>query len=213
MAIPHIIHQIWVGGSVPTRFDMWRKGWQEQHPAWDYKLWTDEDVSKLHLANQAIYNQAEKIAPNNVGQLRSDILRLEILLGIGGVYVDVDFQNKKPLDLILDSVNCFAAWEVQNVWVNNAIMGSEPNHQFINLLLDELPNNVKSHKGARPNVLTGPQFITPLYKSKGRSMGVTIFDKRLFYPYLYNELYKEYTEFPDAIAIHHWNNRRTNSGL
>lgn len=201
--IPKIFHRIWVGGPMPDHLADYGATWEKHHPGWEHRLWTDDNMPALR--NQHLYDQAETIAPNNVGQFRADIARYELLGAHGGVYIDCDFECLRPIDELLDGVSCFAAWEETGRWVNNAIMGCTLGHTLMSTLVARLPRNVKLRRGARPNILSGPQFLTPLIAGHG----VTVFDKDLFYPYLWNELERGDEQFPDAYAVHHWNNRRT----
>lgn len=140
------------------------------------------------------------------------MLRYEILYRYGGVYVDCDFEAQKPLDsLLTSSVKLFAAWESPLQWIGNAILGSEPGHPLLDRVIRGLPDNVNrlAGPGVRPNQLTGPQYLTRLWKNSFYKVeGGRLFEKNMFYPYLYNELEKGKQEFPDAYAVHHWNNKR-----
>ncbi|CCI39677.1 unnamed protein product [Albugo candida] len=93
MRIPFIIHQIWLGPHpIPAFCLQQMKTWQQIHPKWDYKLWTDNELSTLKLRNENRFNLAA-----NFGE-KSDILRYEILLQFGGLYVDVDFKCLKSFE-------------------------------------------------------------------------------------------------------------------
>ena len=87
--IPKIIHQIWLGSPVPPKFTDWMESWMHWY-GWEYKLWTDDNISSLQLYNQELYDRAQSYGE------KTDILRLEILLHFGGLYVDVDFKCVKP---------------------------------------------------------------------------------------------------------------------
>lgn len=180
--------------------------WREHHPGWEHRLWTDESMPALR--NQDLYDRTEQIAPRNVGQFRADIARYELLHAHGGVYVDVDMECLRPIDPLLDRVTAFACWEREGRWVNNAILGATPGHPFLEALIAGLPANVAAHPGGRPNVLTGPQYLTPVWRRHRRT--VVVFPKRFFYPYLFNELHRQGEDFPDSYGVHHWHNRRTN---
>lgn len=217
--IPHTIHRIWLGSPMPSEFAFYGATWQQAHPLWEHVLWTDQDAEfpgvrvmrpPFALRNVGVYDNADHIAPNNVGQLRADVLRYEILEGVGGVYVDADFECLRSIEALTDGLDAFAAWETDGQWVNNAIMGATARHPFFRQLIDGLPANVLAHKGSRPAVMTGPQYVTATYFSDVRlNLPVpTIFPSRLFYPYLWNELDRRGEEFPDAYAVHHWHNRR-----
>lgn len=87
--IPRIVHQIWLGSPPPEKYREWMTTWMNWQ-GWTYRLWTDEDVRCRELYNQELYDRAD-----NYGE-KSDILRLEILLEHGGMYVDVDFECIRP---------------------------------------------------------------------------------------------------------------------
>ncbi len=89
--IPPIIHQIWLGPNPrPYFFNRFANSWKKNNPKFEYHLWTDENIDKLTLRNQELFDSLE-----NFGA-KSDVLRYELLQQYGGVYVDVD-------------VECFAA--------------------------------------------------------------------------------------------------------
>jgi mannosyltransferase OCH1-like enzyme len=189
---------------MPDHLAAYGRTWEQHHPGWEHRLWTEANIPVL--ANQRVFDDAIRIAPDNVGQLRADIARYEILLADGGVYVDCDMECLRPLDDLLDGVECFAGWELEHRWVNNAILGAVPGHPFIADLVDGLAANVRRRRGARPNILTGPQYLTPI---RHRHAGaVTVFPQVTFYPYGFRELDRQGEEFPDSWAVHHWANRR-----
>jgi len=193
---------------MPEAFRAFAEGWQRLHPDWDYRLWGDGDLPPLR--NQDLYNRAHELAPGHEGQLRSDIVRYELLYQFGGVWVDTDFECLKPIDDLLGGVDCFAAW-VTPAWLNNAIMGADPGHPFIGRLIDGLPASIAAQRGRAPRVVSGPQYLTKKWREDGD--GVTVFAKELFYPYLWSELRRGKERFPGARAVHHWANRRRERGM
>lgn len=203
--IPRTIHQVWVGSPIPPLLAMFAETWRGFHPTWTYRLWTEDDAHGL--VNQRLYNRATEIASGSEGQLRSDILRYEILARHGGVYVDFDMECLRPIDELID-VPAFVGWEEPGRWINNAIMGSIPGHPFVVACVHGLARSVKKHKGHRPNTISGPQYATPLL-----TPGVVVYPKAHFYPYLWNELHRAFENFPDSYAVHHWNNSRKRRGV
>lgn len=210
MPIPKVLHRIWVGPPMPAHLAAYGESWVEHHPGWEHVLWTEENLPPLR--NQRVYDAAERIAPRNVGQLRADVARYEILLAHGGVYVDADMECLRPIDDLIEGSSCFAGWEVQGTWVNNAILGAEPGHAFIGDLVEHLEHNVVAHQGKRPNVMTGPQYLTPIYRRHADE--VTVFPVDTFYSYLWSDLGTEREGYvaPGAHAVHHWGNRRSKIG-
>ena len=204
MLIPRIFHHIWVGPAMPERLGPYVDSWQTVHPEWEHRLWTGFD----DLENQDLYDRAEEITPH-VGQLRSDLARYELLHRHGGVYVDCDMEALRPLDGLLD-LRCFAGWERQDRWVNNAVLGCEPGHPLMRELIDAAPESIRRNAGARPNRMTGPHLLTPLARDRA---DVTVLPEATFYPYCWDELDRQGEEFPDSLAVHHWDNTRKRKGL
>ena len=192
---------------MPARYREFAAGWRRLHPGWEYRLWGDGDLPPLR--NRDLYDRADELCPGLEGQLRSDIVRYELLYQFGGVWVDVDFECFKAIDGLLPGVSCFAAW-VTGEWLNNAIMGAEPGHPFIGRLIEGLPASIAERPGEAPRVVSGPQYLTRQWRERGE--GVTVFPKETFYPYLWSELERSGGRFPRAFAVHHWGNRRRERG-
>lgn len=203
--IPRVIHRIWLGPPMPDEFERYGDGWQTIHPDWRMKLWTEESLPRLR--NQDLYDRAEKIAPASIWQFRADVVRYELLEREGGLYVDADMECRRSFAPLLVGVDLMAAWEVDDVWMNNAMLGATVRHPFITALVDGLAENVARNRGKPPNHLSGPRYLTRLYKKL--QPPITILPARSVYPYRFDELWREGEEFPEAHAIHRWHNRRS----
>jgi mannosyltransferase OCH1-like enzyme len=46
-AIPKLIHQSWSSTELPAKFERWSSTCRQQHPDWEWVLWTDEDNEEL----------------------------------------------------------------------------------------------------------------------------------------------------------------------
>jgi len=132
--IPKIIHQIWLGPKRPPGFFLkFRESWQKLHPDWEYRLWTDDDLVGYDFDLRDLFDESE-----NYGE-KSDILRCEVLLKYGGVYVDADFECLKPIDEIIAKYDFFAGIEPPHeiiessrvLLISNALVGSLPNHPIL----------------------------------------------------------------------------------
>ncbi len=200
--IPQVFHFVWTGPPMPDHLRAYMATWEQVNADWDCQLW-DEAALAGWMTNQDLFDRADEFT-RSVGQFRADIARYEILHRHGGIYVDVDFEARKPLDDLIVDTSCFAAWERDGVWINNAIVGAEPGHPLFAELIAGLPANVERRIGKRPNILSGPQYLTPI----ARRHDITVFPAALFYPYSWSELERSGEAFPDAYAVHHWANRR-----
>jgi hypothetical protein len=123
-----IIHQIWIGPNpVPKSYQYYAKLWQDMHPDWEYKLWTDKDVEGWDFPNKDLYYKARSYAE------RSDILRMEALNKYGGIYVDMDAMPLQPLDELVYKYDYFfvtepIAMSKNEVRVANNIIGGKAGH-------------------------------------------------------------------------------------
>jgi mannosyltransferase OCH1-like enzyme len=205
--IPRVVHRLWLGDPEPEWqrpfADTWRR------PGWELVEWDELAVEKLRpLANEHIYARAERLCPDHVGQLRADILRLEILERFGGVWVDADLECLRPLDELLEGTSAFLAWEVQDRWLNTALMGAMREHPFIRRLIRSLPTSMKRHRGAPPRKVSGPQYVTRQWRRYGH--GVRVLDQRLVYPYGHREIaaHGPGEQWAEAYTVHHWANQR-----
>ena len=204
MTIPRTIHHIWVGSPLPDRLVPYVESWRRLHPTWEHRMWTGFD----DLENQALYDQADQIAGRYAGQLRSDLARYEILWRHGGVYVDTDMEALRPVDPLMDA-EAFAGWELEGKWVNNAVLGAVPGHPLMRALINLAPASIRRHRRYRPNKMTGPGLLTPLAERHP----ITVHPQSAFYPYSFDELDRQGSDYGDAYAVHHWDNTRKRKGL
>ena len=134
--IPRILHQIWLGEK-PFPYEQERSTWLRRHPDWEHRLWTEAEVpGDLELVEAA--NLLRQPAE------RADILRLELLHRLGGVYADADMEALKPIDPLLD-VPAFLGL-LDSGRVSNAVIGCEPGHPMLALAMHEV----------RPRTTYGP---------------------------------------------------------
>jgi len=122
------------------------------------------------------------------------------MYNFGGVVVDVDFECLKSINSLLSNVKIFAASQAADV-VNIAILGSIPKHNIFKNIIDEIPNSISMHNWRDEPSQVGPHLFTRMAKD---SEDLTIFDKDLFYPYLWNEKHRRWEKFPNSYAVHHW---------
>lgn len=136
--------------------------WKIMHPNWGVTVWTERDL--CWLRNRQLFDDAENIVPRDaVEQFRSDVARYEIILEYGGFYADVDTWPLKNIGDSLAKHETFAVWEDRS-WIGNTYLGGMAKSPVFKAIVNGLAANVKRHRGRRPNVLSGPKYITPLWK-------------------------------------------------
>jgi mannosyltransferase OCH1-like enzyme len=161
MIIPRKLHLIWVGKPMPKHLRDNVLCWETLHPDWEVKVWGDKDLDWLE--NRPYFDLAERYVPADaVGQFRADLARYEILHRDGGFYADCDTYPLKPIDYALRGRREFAAREDDN-FVGNTYLGSVARHEAFEDIIKSLPNSIDVHRGKRPCISTGPQFLTPIW--------------------------------------------------
>jgi inositol phosphorylceramide mannosyltransferase catalytic subunit len=165
--IPRVFHQIWLGEE-PFPYADERETWRRLHPAWEHRLWTEDD-----LPGDLVLTEAANLLRQPAE--RADILRLELLHRHGGVYLDADFECLKPIDPLLNGVTCFLGL-LDSGRVSNAVIGCVPGHALL----------AKAMVEVRPRTTYGPvdrEGTGPLLLERIRHDvdGVTLFEPEVFY--------------------------------
>lgn len=139
--IPRIIHHIWLGSALPKAFKRFRDQWIAQHPGWEFRLWDDDKIAAFGLKNQEAFDAAP-----NYGE-KSDIARYEILYRMGGVYLDVDMEVRphRSLDTLHERYALYTGISnTGTVELNNAVIGSCPQHPVIRDCIERCRTNCKA---------------------------------------------------------------------
>lgn len=122
--IPKILHQIWLGPECRPKRCM--ATWKSQHPTWEYRLWTEENLPR-DLWCMPLLEQVSEV----VGKV--DLLRYELLYRHGGIYVDADSISLRPLDELCGE-RLFAAWEHEQArpgLIAQGVLGAERGHWLL----------------------------------------------------------------------------------
>ena len=185
--IPAVLHFVWLGNNrIPKCDATFMAGWKDLLPDWRIMLWTDETLPPLR--NRAAFEAA---AGNNT--LRSDIVRHEILLEWGGVYLDCDVEPIRSLDPLL-GLHAFACDQGRGL-LGSAALGTEACNPVWAKLVAALPESIA--RGGDLGTMVGPGFITPILRGN-----VTELPQDVFYPYRWDEVVKPPTE--RTLGIHRW---------
>ena len=201
--IPKKIHQIWLGGSMPERFEVLCHTWKKFNPSWEYKLWDEGNIGALSITESEVYKNAQ-----NLG-MKSDMLRYEILQREGGVYVDTDFECIRPFDDFLNLEFFTGISYDSNVCLYMGLIGTIPYHPIINACVYNLKSMYTGHVARTIMGITGPYYFTRQFLSNvsNYTKHVVAFPMDFFYPWPNN--IKD-TPFPHEFikictyAIHHW---------
>jgi mannosyltransferase OCH1-like enzyme len=207
-AIPKIVHHVWPGHDVfRSEFHDFRSSWMRHHPDWTFFFWrleapfADDEVVRL-LADDR-YTVVVK----------SDILRLAVLLEYGGIYTDTDVECIKAFDSLLLDPNGFFCGTEDGSYLCPTLMGAVPQHPFVRDLLHEALQRVRTASvddcNRSPNEVSGPHLLTHL--ARGRK-DVTVHPREWFYPIRGSELHRLGEATPLAYAKHYWNGTTSPNG-
>ena len=173
--IPRVIHQTWKDRDVPERFLAAQRSWQETHPDWEYRFWTDVDLAVL------VRERAPELVPlyerYPEAIQRVDAARYVILREFGGVYADLDLVCLRPIDALLDAEVVLP--RTTPFGVSNQFMLSVKGHSLFCHAVASLPRAYAKWGRAWPRhvrVLTtaGPLFLTGRLREHGTNEGMRI---------------------------------------
>lgn len=149
--IPKIVHFIWLGPRpFPPESVENVRTWMAHHPDWTFKFWTDRNrptpCRGMHkqLVQDCSFSRLQScfVQSQNYGE-KSDILRYEILLGEGGVYVDHDANCLRSFQDLHTSYDFYCGLEAPHepfvgraITCGNGVIGSRPNHPAIKKVID-----------------------------------------------------------------------------
>lgn len=177
MTIPRVFHRVWMGGKpMPEPFVRWGEGWLALHPGWTMKLWTEQEIQGFQ--NLDLLTRCSSLAQ------QADIVRYEVLLKEGGVYLDTDMECLRNIEPIIQSIDFFGCWQKSGI-ISNAIFGAVPGHG----ILTELVQRSRPEFQTDPWNAMGPPFFTSVVLRCG---GAKIFPRETFIPYTW----AEYNAFP-----------------
>jgi mannosyltransferase OCH1-like enzyme/predicted O-methyltransferase YrrM len=183
--IPRILHQVWLGGApLDSVARDWQRKLRELHPAWEYRLWTDETIRQLPIAELLPLCRSPSSASN--------VVRLAAIAIFGGVYLDCDCEPLRPLNDLLDC-GAFAAPEEQDS-LCNAVFGAAAGHSWIQWQIINLPHYVSRDPP------WGPKLMSAAPRD-----GLTIMPTTYFYPFLWRTPQAMRRAAPETYVIHHWN--------
>ena len=219
--IPKIIHQIWLGSTLPHQYYMWQQTWIKHHPDWTYVLWTDTDIEQLNLVNKKLYDACDSYGA------KADIARYEILYKFGGLYADCDVECLQSCDIFNHCCDFYASCDNMEknciIRITNALIGVKPGHPIMKLCIEKIQQKpTRSLKNAETIIATtGPTILTSaFFESANQWTGpCVVFPATFFVPLPWSKRFLKATSDdplvkkwikPESFAIHYWHGSWTN---
>jgi mannosyltransferase OCH1-like enzyme len=192
--IPKVIHR-----SVPEVTsgeveNLWA-GVVDLHPGWECVTWRDPLDPTMFPLTSPSWPLCQS------GAQLAGLVRLELLLTVGGVWLDSDVEMFRPLDPLV-GVEMFAGWEDPGV-VPDAVLGARPDHpavrECLRLALERLHSPSQDWRSGNGAWSTGPGVTTQVLP--GRS-DVLLLPPGSFYPVHYSD--KGRARWSRVASAHPW---------
>jgi len=225
--IPRHAHIIWLDEEIPPERQACIDSFQRMHPEWELTVWRSVADFGL-LRNRSVFRSAELIAPpaprGNPHQIRTNVLRFEVMARYGGVFLDSDVFCLKPLDPIVERIEAEGragalAWEIADRWLGEAVIFCEPGAAFMERIISGLERWAFQHKGRPATVTVGPQYITPRLRGSKELENVLLLPQESFFPARHDQpdlgdrIVSGVTPSPGSYGVHLFANFRRKKAL
>lgn len=191
--IPKIIHQIWLGGRVPSRIARLIATIKEHNPDWEHRLIDEKEAERLSGKSWAeLKNYYWKYSSV------SNLIRLLAVYRDGGLYLDTDFQGVKSFNdlpqsgaytAVIDDVKEYGAPDR----ICCAAFGAEPGHPWLKWQIDNC-SRVKEKDAA-----WGVHLMSIAPRD-----GLTLVPTETFYPWNWDAQPADQVIHPLTVAAHLW---------
>jgi len=132
---------------MPTEYENNWQAWQRQLPDYQFKTWTEEDVKSFKTLN--LINRAHTYAG------KADIARLEIMIEMGGIYLDTDIMPFHHFDFSSREARLTVCYENDELGIcSNGFFMNEPGEPILKKYLELAKRRID--KFDNPVLATGP---------------------------------------------------------
>lgn len=225
--IPRRLHFIYLDEPIPANRQACIDSCIAKHPDWDVTVWTSLDQFGL-LRNKRVFFEADRIAPlpprGNPHQIRTNVLRFEIMARFGGVFLDSDIWALRAIDDIIERAeeqgrSGVLGWEIQDRWLGEAVIACEPGAPFMERIVSHLEPWAMARKRKAATITVGPQYITPLLVGSPELDDVLVMPQAAFFPARHDQpnlgdsIVARRVAAPDTYLVHLFGNFRRRNGL
>lgn len=139
--IPKVIYHLWLQEEpLSSKHKRYLASWQKAHPNWQIELWTRAEVEELDRPIR------DKVLKADSLQEKEDLLRAYLLESRGGVCVDINAFNVRPLDQLVEKYDFFACIEPplakkkfeHRLHIATSFVGAAKGHPIILAWKDEI---------------------------------------------------------------------------
>lgn len=214
------LHHVWLGpNAIPEKDVAWIKEAQRQvgreSQEWERFLWVNSKTNLHRYADlnarllpelfaQAVFNDVPNHFKGTTAYVvQSDIVRMEMVLRFGGVYLDTDVELFKPLDGLLQGVELAYA----NEWgesPGNYCFAASRNHPAMWTCIREIEGHYNQMKQAGRLTRDVLGIAGPIYLSRQLlKYQPVIWPHRVFNPLCYMQNPDEVDRWPECSYGNH----------
>jgi mannosyltransferase OCH1-like enzyme len=187
MSLPRIVHQLWLGGEMPSHYLDWHRKASALNPGVEFWLWHEDGLANTLGLN---VEQLRADFPSWAGV--SNVARLHILHQFGGLHFDIDYEPIKPLDEFFKYGDAVCLQEDGRAC--NSYFQCMPGSEWIGWQLRNLDIIKGQAAYAGVNHMTRALQESP----------VTILPTRYTYPWNFDAPDHKKVLHADTIMCHHW---------
>lgn len=180
------------------------ESWPSVMPDYHIKEWNE--------TNSPLDNQYARAAyAKGLWSKVSNHVRMHAVYTEGGIYLDTDVEVIKSFTPLLHN-KCFVGFQQEEErvdWLNSAVLGAQPGHQFLRECMD-LTRKLYAETG---QFYRSPTIVTMLLKTMGlREYGlqeiraVTAYPAEYFYPFPWSSEFSADCIKDNTYCIHYWEN-------
>jgi mannosyltransferase OCH1-like enzyme len=200
MTIPKIIHQIWMQTDkyIPETYIDYAAKNKHLNPNFTYMFWDEIKILELIKNNEEFMKTYYSFSYLHQ---KIDFAKYIILYLYGGIAIDMDAFTVQNLDKLFDllkdydvavslvNLNMLESYAIcrQSKCVNNGIIISAPNADFMKTIINTIINNKNDTNTFMPRIYqitttTGPVFINKLFNEYKGNSKIKILDYEYLEP-------------------------------
>ena len=203
--IRKVIHSFWFSEDrKPESYQKCIDSWKKVCPDYEIREWNmkNYDYTRHPFMQRAIEEKKWAFA--------TDYARLDVVYHQGGIYLDMDVELLRPLDILL-GCEAFFTFDTQND-IDLGTFAAKEGNQLIKRLMEIYDNTEFSSDMQKLNQLCQPRYIRPVLKRAGLLLNgnMQVINRMVFLPRTYlvpqdSIIYELSAMSEQTLAIHRYN--------
>ena len=168
-SLPKIMHFIWIGSVIGKNYIKNINLFSVHNPEYQVILWLEKNYTHQLLSGRVEHRDVTPLISSMEREgisttstiIKADILRYQIVLKFGGIYIDVDSVSLRPLKHHLR--NSFVAYTLQPYnAIQNSIFGFPKASRFLKFVMEAVRASFAEGNQATFSFF-GPPFFTTMF--------------------------------------------------